>query len=176
MVKILQLEQEISTNQPNIKNNESEASSELNQTLLQSLLDTIATFNQRLDEYEKQKEQPISNQRRRNIQIYRDPKAKKTAKDIVLPEITWETSKLLETFLPNCIAHIKKDNPLIANSLGEIVHATGSKHHIIFVIENPQQVETLYNPLNDSIVTKTISQLLRRQIKMIYLEKVSGKI
>ncbi|PGL81105.1 DNA polymerase III subunit gamma/tau [Bacillus sp. AFS054943] len=171
LVKILQLEQEISMNQPNIQNNENEASSELNQTLLQSLLDTIATFNQRLDEYEKQKEQPISNQRRRNIQVYRDPKAKETAKDIVLPEITWETSKLLETFLPNCIAHIKKDNPLIANSLGEIVHATGSKHHIIFVMENPQQVETLYNPLNDSIVTKTISQLLRRQIKMIYLEK-----
>lgn len=38
-------------------------------------------------------------------------------------------------------------------------------------MENPQQVETLYNPLNDSIVTKTISQLLRRHIKMIYLEK-----
>lgn len=55
LVKILQLEQEISTNQPNIKNNENEASSELNQTLLQSLLDTIATFNQRLDEYENTK-------------------------------------------------------------------------------------------------------------------------
>ncbi|PGE91541.1 DNA polymerase III subunit gamma/tau, partial [Bacillus toyonensis] len=55
LVKILQMEQEISMNQPNIKNNENEASSELNQTLLQSLLDTIATFNQRLDEYEKQK-------------------------------------------------------------------------------------------------------------------------
>lgn len=171
LVKILQLEQKISTNQPNIKNIENQASSELNQTLLQSLLDTITTFNQHLDEFEKQKEQPISNQRRRNIQIYRDPKAKETAKDNVLPEITWETSKLLETFLPNCIAHIKKDNPLIANSLGEIVHATGSKHHIIFVMENPQQVETLYNPLNDSIVTKTISKLLRRTIKMIYLEK-----
>ncbi|USL16385.1 hypothetical protein [Bacillus thuringiensis] len=171
LVKLLQLEQEISTEQPNIKNNKNEASSELNQTLLQSLLDTIATFNQRLDKFEKQKEQPITNQRRRNIQIYRDSKAKETAKDIVLPEITWETSKLLETFLPNCIAHTKKDNPLIANSLGEIVHATGSKHHIIFVMENPQQVETLYNPLNDYIVTKTISQLLRRHIKMIYLEK-----
>ncbi|HFR4168266.1 TPA: DNA polymerase III subunit gamma/tau [Bacillus cereus] len=171
LIKILQLEQEILTNQPNIKNNENEASSELNQTLLQSLLDTIATFNQRLDEYEKQKEQPISNQRRRNIQVYRDQKAKETTKDIVLPEITWETSKLLETFLPNCIAHIKNANPLIANSLGEIVHATGSKHHIIFVMKNPQQGETLYNPLNDSIVTKTISRLLRRQIKMIYLEK-----
>ncbi|MCU5683979.1 hypothetical protein OCF64_19310 [Bacillus wiedmannii] len=34
LVKILQLEQGISTNQQNIKNNENEDSSELNQTLL----------------------------------------------------------------------------------------------------------------------------------------------
>lgn len=116
MVKILQLEQETSTNQLNIKNNENEASSELNQTLLQSLLDTIATFNQRLDEYEKQKNNQYLIRGAEDPNLSH-PKAKETAKDIVLPEITWETSKLLETFLPNCIAHIKKDNPLIANSL-----------------------------------------------------------